>query len=543
MKPDRIISGLISATTDLKHLLNGGQIDSVEPGLEAPAFLPCTPERQIKSSKPLQDIIAKSSNTSVKSRAVSENDTKINCVQETKTPLGRKGQNQGKIKKGGINNSKVGKKEKPVAKQSRTKSNTNGRKSPTTGALNKSNVKQDKGLETIPVTPDSKRSAKILDLSALGMSPSTPAINKRNTKGETPLHVACIKGDREKVLQQLEEGANPNSKDHAGWTPLHEACSHGFLGIAELLLQHGAIVDVPGENNENPLHDAVTHGQVEVIKLLRSWGASDTARNLYGHTPRSLASKCEGAEEINGALDTPVDTSLKRPQVMPPLLDKIVLLGSGLSTEQTKKLDSLAKVLRARVVSEFSPEVSHIITECTKDKVACQRTLKYMMGVVSGKWIISPSWVDECLSGELAVNPESHELCGSSLNTARGAPTQGRTNSNNMRPGLFNGCHMFILGNLSEPYPNKRDIEALIKAGGGTVLAREPNPESISEKERTVPFHSSPEGVLACCSHFIIYQEGISEPQLKYDMAHIKSLPLNWLLSCVDHYQLVPPFK
>lgn len=52
------------------------------------------------------------------------------------------------------------------------------------------------------------------------------------------------------------------------------------------MLQHGAIVDVPGGNNEIPLHDAVTQGMVEVIKLLRSWGASDTARNLHGHTPR-----------------------------------------------------------------------------------------------------------------------------------------------------------------------------------------------------------------------------------------------------------------
>lgn len=43
---------------------------------------------------------------------------------------------------------------------------------------------------------------------------------KKNHKGETPLHVACIKGNVARVRSLLEAKATPNTKDNAGWTPL-----------------------------------------------------------------------------------------------------------------------------------------------------------------------------------------------------------------------------------------------------------------------------------------------------------------------------------
>ncbi|RMX38967.1 hypothetical protein pdam_00008176 [Pocillopora damicornis] len=103
---------------------------------------------------------------------------------------------------------------------------------------------------------------------------------KRNKRGETPLHVAAIKGCVETVRKLLAGGANPNTKDHAGWTPLHEACNHGYLTITELLLEHGAMINTPGGfDHDTPLHDAVTNGRVEVVSLLISRGAALNVRS------------------------------------------------------------------------------------------------------------------------------------------------------------------------------------------------------------------------------------------------------------------------
>ena len=75
------------------------------------------------------------------------------------------------------------------------------------------------------------------------------------------------------------------------------------------------------------------------------------------------------------------------------------------------------------------------------------------------------------------------------------------------------------------------------------MVAREPNPESIPEKESTVPFHADPESHLGKCSHVLIYESGPYEPQLKYDMTHVKSLPLTWLIECINKFTLVSPEK
>lgn len=66
-------------------------------------------------------------------------------------------------------------------------------------------------------------------------------LTKRNHKGETPLHVACIKRNVERVQALLNANATPNTKDHAGWTPLvkilHEIFFFFlFLSVANLLL-------------------------------------------------------------------------------------------------------------------------------------------------------------------------------------------------------------------------------------------------------------------------------------------------------------------
>ncbi|XP_037785057.1 BRCA1-associated RING domain protein 1-like [Penaeus monodon] len=534
MKPDRIIAGLVSSARDLKFLLDGGELNGITPGLEAPPTPPTKATGSVKTVTSLSEV------SEVKSKIGNGTDKKK--TSELKSESNKVTENQPKVRKKPTEVKPV-KKTKTSANQNTSKSGSSSKNSPLSPSAQKSEGKGEKEIKSIPITPDSKKIMKIADLSALGMSPNTPAINKRNSKGETPLHVACIKGDAVKVQSLLSEGANPNTKDNAGWTPLHEACSHGFLAIAKVLLQHGAIVDVPGGNNEIPLHDAVTQGMVEVIKLLRSWGASDTARNLHGQTPRSLANLCNGAEELLCALDTPVDESLKRPLLQLPLQEKVILLGSGLSSVQAKNFERFSKLLRARIVPDFSFDVTHVIAECVQDQAVCQRTLKYMMAVASGKWILSHRWMEDCITQELVLNPEKYEVSGSNHNASSNAPMQARTNAAKMRPGLFNGCHMFLWGNFREPNPSKKEVEGLIKAGGGVILAREPNPESIPEKEQTVPYHSTPDGPLATCSHYIIYQEGSVEPQLKYDMTHIKSLPLSWLIDCVDHFLLVPPYK
>ncbi|EEB19575.1 Cyclin-dependent kinase 4 inhibitor D, putative [Pediculus humanus corporis] len=110
-----------------------------------------------------------------------------------------------------------------------------------------------------------------------------------NGRGETPLHKAAIKGDKDLVIKLLEEGADPNVADFAGWTPLHEACNHGWYEVALALVQAGASVNATGFDDDTPLHDAAINGHSKLVRLLLKSGADVHFRNKGGKTPSDVA--------------------------------------------------------------------------------------------------------------------------------------------------------------------------------------------------------------------------------------------------------------
>ncbi|ESO08650.1 hypothetical protein HELRODRAFT_169538 [Helobdella robusta] len=126
---------------------------------------------------------------------------------------------------------------------------------------------------------------------------------KRNKRGETPLHIAAIKGDAQMADKLIKAGVDLNIKDYAaftipdlqimsfcaGWSPLHEACSHGFMQVARSLLEAGAHVNILGLDNDLPLHDAACNGHFQVVELLLKHGANPFFKNLKGESAIDVA--------------------------------------------------------------------------------------------------------------------------------------------------------------------------------------------------------------------------------------------------------------
>ena len=50
----------------------------------------------------------------------------------------------------------------------------------------------------------------------LKRTPLEQKVNKRNTRGETPLHLAAIKGDIKQAKKLIKAGADVNLRDYAG---------------------------------------------------------------------------------------------------------------------------------------------------------------------------------------------------------------------------------------------------------------------------------------------------------------------------------------
>ncbi|XP_046741311.1 BRCA1-associated RING domain protein 1-like isoform X2 [Diprion similis] len=306
-------------------------------------------------------------------------------------------------------------------------------------------------------------------------------VNKPNMKGETPLHKACLKRNIERVRSLLEAGADPNTQDNAKWTPLFEAVSYGYYEICKLLLEAGAHPDTPVEQNRTALHAAVNCNDIEMIKLLLQYRADVNACDSSGKTP--LAAVTHVVVEANDQYDTPVNY--------------VVLLA-----------------------------------------------------ILHGDWILVSELLRHCanLTDLTTIELEFFEVQGTTNARRSGAPTRARENTQKKNPRLFNGCNFFFAINNQSTYTfgdlqfTKLTLSKLITEGEGKVLHREPDPESIRTNEE-IPFHVARDvsHPLHSCSHYIIYVPGMDEPQIQYNMPHIKSLPLIWLIESIEQFKLLDP--
>ncbi|XP_009075475.1 PREDICTED: BRCA1-associated RING domain protein 1, partial [Acanthisitta chloris] len=388
-------------------------------------------------------------------------------------------------------------------------------------------------LSKSPSTPSTSKTCSqvAIPLSPLVLkSPGGNTIARRNYKGETLLHVASIKGDLAAVEQLLKNGADPNVKDHAGWTPLHEACNHGHKAVVELLLQYRALVNTTGYQNDSPLHDAARNGHVAIVELLLQHGASRDAVNIFGLRPVDYAE----SEKMKSVLMLPVRNesfSLSQPsEALSPSQPRngpLGILGSSLSEEQQQLLKKLTTVLKARRCTEFTSAVTHLVIP----DAPMPSTVKCLMAVLSGCWVLKFEWVQACLQTSVREQEEKFEI--------QGGPQRGRLNREQLLPKLFDGCYFYFLGSFK--HHQKSDLRELVKAAGGQILVRQPKPDSdVTQTINTVAYHAESTSDQRFCTQYVIYDAASKFKPEKIRQGKVWMAPSSWLIDCVMSFQLLP---
>ncbi|CAN6913480.1 unnamed protein product [Brassica oleracea] len=167
---------------------------------------------------------------------------------------------------------------------------------------------------------------------------------------------------------------------------------------------------------------------------------------------------------------------------------KLVLCCSGLTDEEKSVISEFAEVSGVTISRKWEPRVTHIIASIN-DNGACKRTLKFMMGVLEGKWILSIDWIKACMNNREYVTEEPYEI-STDVHGTRQGPYIGRQRALKKEPKLFNGLKFYIMGDFEVAY--KGYLQDMIVAAGGTILRRRPISNDDSEASTIIVFSVEP---------------------------------------------------
>ena len=71
-------------------------------------------------------------------------------------------------------------------------------------------------------------------------------------------------------------------------------------------------------------------------------------------------------------------------------------------------VEDWAKRIGAEISFTYTPTVTHVIVQLDDENCA-QRTLKFLFGVASGKWIVGVDWVHQCIKEKRILDEEPFE--------------------------------------------------------------------------------------------------------------------------------------
>jgi hypothetical protein len=207
-----------------------------------------------------------------------------------------------------------------------------------------------------------------------------------------------------------------------------------------------------------------------------------------------------------------------------------------------KVAESKLKISILEEVKDFS-EVTHVITSVDKKK-QCHRTLKYLYGIMLGKWIVTPQCKfdtrDDLLHSLIYIFltglmdsmkakkwlPEiDYQVKGDAKSGLTNAPQKGRQRLENNEDLLFADMRFYFTGEFQGSH-NKKDLSLLVVAGGASLMGKKPS--------TGFGYQVDQDGPLDLNEPIIIYSEGLKKKKREAWLNEFQVRDPTWIINCIS---------
>ncbi|XP_020584909.1 BRCA1-associated RING domain protein 1 isoform X2 [Phalaenopsis equestris] len=144
-----------------------------------------------------------------------------------------------------------------------------------------------------------------------------------------------------------------------------------------------------------------------------------------------------------------------------------LICGSDLSKEEKVIMEEFTKLSGVPVTYQWKQNVTHVVA-ATKDDGACIRTMKFLMAILNGMWVLNVGWIKACLEAERLVPEENYEITHD-IHGCYDGPKSGRIRAMQQSPKLFNRLAFHFTGFTEPSY--KSNLERLATEAGSKVLS------------------------------------------------------------------------
>ncbi|EFA04146.2 uncharacterized protein LOC103313062 [Tribolium castaneum] len=142
---------------------------------------------------------------------------------------------------------------------------------------------------------------------------------------------------------------------------------------------------------------------------------------------------------------------------------------SRISRDEVNALSALANKGLATYSGGFSPKVTHLVVSVNEQNYLKDHTIKYILAVAAGIWVVNFKWVQECLVKNAIVPEEPYEVLD-----IHGAAGPRRARLTRLTNPLLKGFKI----HPAPPFltTTQKEVENVIKMLGGVVV---PAPECL----------------------------------------------------------------